>query len=83
MVDTYGLERVRARAITLTALARAHLSVGSMAAAHAFSSQALVVATNLRSVRTDDQLRWFVEEAREAGASVLVEQISAHFARCG
>jgi len=82
MVDTYGLERVRARAITLTALARTHLAVGSVADASTFGSRALVVATNLRSVRADDQLRWLAEEAREAEVSSLVEQISAHFARC-
>ncbi|SER23699.1 hypothetical protein SAMN05216188_10989 [Lentzea xinjiangensis] len=82
-VSTYGENRVRARTMTLTALARNHLAVGNTAAARAFAESALAGAVHLRSVRADDQLRWLADEARVAGASVLVEQISARFARSG
>ncbi|NKE61944.1 hypothetical protein FXN61_36365 [Lentzea sp. PSKA42] len=82
-VDTYGAEHVRARVIALTALARNHLAIGDTAAAGEFAGEAVAAATNLRSARADDQLRWLAQEARGAGASVLVEQISARFARCG
>lgn len=82
-VGTYGLERVRARTIALTALARNHLALGDVAAAGDFAASALAVATNLRSTRAADQLRWLDEEARRAGASALVQQMSARFARCG
>jgi tetratricopeptide (TPR) repeat protein len=82
-VDTYGLERVRARTIALTALARNHLALGEVAAASGFVDSALSGAATLRSVRANDQLRWLDAEARSAGASALVEQISARFARCG
>lgn len=81
-VGTYGEEHVRARTITLTALARNHLAIGDMAAAVRYAENALAGAANLRSARADDQLRWLAEEARDAGASVLVDQISARFARC-
>lgn len=82
-VGTYAAERVRARTIALTALARNHLALGNTAAASGFAESALAGAANLRSARANDQLRWLAGEAREAGASVLVEQISARFARCG
>lgn len=82
-VGTYGPERVRARTIALTALARNHLALGDVTAASGFTESALTGALNLRSVRADDQLRRLAEEARRAGASVLVEQISVRFARCG
>lgn len=79
---TYGAERVRAHVLTLTALARNHLALGETATATELASKAVAAATNLRSARADDQLRWLDREARAAGASVLVEQISARFARC-
>jgi tetratricopeptide (TPR) repeat protein len=82
-VDTYGEERVRAHVITLTALARNHLAIGEPAAAGEFAAEAMAAARTLRSARADDQLRWLDQEARAAGASVLVEQISARHARCG
>lgn len=82
-VETYGAERVRARTIALTALARNHLAAGDVTAAVECAEQAVAAAANLRSSRADDQLRWLDQEAREAGASELVEQISARFARCG
>lgn len=81
MVNTFGADRVRARTITLTALARTHLALGEREAALTFGTQALTTATNLRSVRADDQLRWLDQEAQDAGMSALVEQISARFAR--
>lgn len=80
MLDTYGVERMRARTITLTALARSHLAAGSADTATSFVTQALS-AVQLRSARADDQLRWLAGEALRAGESALVEQISAHFAR--
>ncbi|HUQ58780.1 hypothetical protein [Lentzea sp.] len=76
-VGTYEEGRVRARTIALTALARNHLAIGDTAAAGGFVGNALAGARNLRSARADDQLRWLAEEARAAGASVLVDQISA------
>ena len=82
-VGTYGVERVRARTLALTALARNHLALGEVAAASGFVESALSEAATLRSVRANDQLRWLDAEARSAGASSLVEQISARFARCG
>ncbi|WP_086668428.1 hypothetical protein [Lentzea kentuckyensis] len=82
-VGTYGLDRVRARTIALTALARNHLALGDVAAAGGFAESALAGAANLRSTRADDQLRWLDMEARRAGASVLVEQMSVRFARRG
>ena len=81
-VETYSAERVRARAIALTALARNHLAAGDVAAAGECTAKAVATAANLRSSRTDDQLRWLDQEARAAGASALVQQISARFARC-
>jgi tetratricopeptide (TPR) repeat protein len=80
---TYGAERVRAHVITLTALARNHLALGEPDVATEFAAEAMVASRNLRSARADDQLRWLDQEARAAGASVLVEQISARLARCG
>ncbi|MDX8031090.1 hypothetical protein SK803_12755 [Lentzea sp. BCCO 10_0856] len=82
-VGTYGAERVRARTIALTALARNHLALGEVAAASGLVESALSEAATLRSVRANDQLRWLAAEARSAGASSLVEQITARFARCG
>ncbi|MFI6097044.1 hypothetical protein ACIA8G_15890 [Lentzea sp. NPDC051213] len=81
-VETYGEERVRARTIALTVLARNHLAIGDTATAGECAGEAVAAAKNLRSVRADDQLRWLDHEARVAGASGLVEQISARFARC-
>jgi tetratricopeptide (TPR) repeat protein len=80
-IETYSAERVRARTIALTALARNHLAAGDVTAAAEFAGEAMA-ATKLRSARADDHLRWLDQEARAAGASVLVEQISARFARC-
>jgi tetratricopeptide (TPR) repeat protein len=80
---THGADRVRANVITLTALARNHLALGETAKAAELAASAVTAARDLRSVRADDQLRWLDQEARAAGASVLVEQISARFARCG
>lgn len=82
-VDTYGEDRVRARTIALTALARNHLAIGDTTAAGEFTAEAVAAARNLRSVRADDQLRWLDHEARTAGASVLVEHIAHRFARRG
>lgn len=82
-VGTYGIERVRARTITLTALARNHLALGDVAAASGLVESALSGAATLRSARANDQLRWLDAEARSAGASLLVEQIAVRFARCG
>lgn len=79
---TYGAERVRAHVITLTALARNHLALGETATATELAAKAVTAARDLRSARADDHLRWLDQEARAAGASVLVEQISARLARC-
>lgn len=81
-VGTYGSDRVRAQVIALTALARNHLALGSAATAGEFAAQAVAAAGNLRSARAEDHLRWLDHEARAAGASALVEQISGRFARC-
>lgn len=81
-VGTYDEGFVRARTIALAALARNHLAVGDLAKAGGFTQNALAEAAALRSTRFDDQLRWLAQEARRAGASALVEQISARFARC-
>jgi hypothetical protein len=82
-IGTCGEDRVRARVITLTALARNHLAIGETATASDFAESAVAAAATLRSTRADDQLRWLDREARAAGASALVEQTSAHLARCG
>jgi tetratricopeptide (TPR) repeat protein len=81
-VETYRADQVRARAIALTALARNHLAAGDVDTASDFGARAVAAAATLRSARVDDQLRWLAQEARAAGASALVEQISARFARC-
>ncbi|MET9634212.1 hypothetical protein ABZX92_42840 [Lentzea sp. NPDC006480] len=82
-VGTYDSSHVRAQVLALTALARNHLALGDAQAALSFAAEAVATSANLRSARADDQLRWLDLEARAAGASVLVEQISAHFARSG
>jgi tetratricopeptide (TPR) repeat protein len=82
-VGTYDSSHVRAQVLALTALARNHLALGDPGAALSFAAEAAAVSGNLRSARADDQLRWLAAEARAAGASVLVEQISARFARSG
>ena len=79
--NVHGEDRVRARVLTLTALARNHLAIGDPATAGEFGAQALAAAVNLRSARVDDHLRWLDQEARDAGASVLVEHIAHRFAR--
>lgn len=83
VVDTYGPYRVRARTLTLIALARNHLALGDPDTAAEFAGEAVEAARILRSVRTDDQLRWLDQEARSAGASDLVERIASRLARCG
>ncbi|GAB2834066.1 tetratricopeptide repeat protein [Lentzea nigeriaca] len=75
-VGTYGADRVRARALTLTALARNHLALGDLTTAAELTGEALTAATNLRSARVDDHLRWLDQEARDAGASALVKHIA-------
>lgn len=77
-LDTYGVDRTRARTITLIALTRLHLAAGSLT--DSLASQA-VASTHLRSARADDQLRWLAAEALAADRSALVEQILARFAR--
>jgi hypothetical protein len=80
-VGTYDSSHVRAHVLALTALARNHLALGDPHVSLSFAAQAVAASGNLRSARFDDQLRWLDHEARAAGASVLVEQISARFAR--
>ncbi|MFS8096222.1 hypothetical protein LFM09_03695 [Lentzea alba] len=82
-VDAYDGHRLRARVLALIALARNHLALGDLAAASERGVEAVVEARVLRSARAQDQLRWLDQEARAAGASVLVEQISARSARRG
>ncbi|PWK80939.1 hypothetical protein C8D88_121109 [Lentzea atacamensis] len=77
----HGEDRVRARVLTLTALARNHLALGDPVTAGEFGAAAVATAVNLRSARVDDHLRWLDQEARDAGASVLVEHIAHRFAR--
>ncbi|GHH46609.1 tetratricopeptide repeat protein [Lentzea cavernae] len=77
-VSTYG--EGRARTLALTALARNHLALGDVAAATEFAAAAVASARNLRSTRAEDHLRWLDQEARQAGASVLAEQVSARSA---
>lgn len=81
--EVHGEDRVRARVLTLTALARNHLALGDTATAGELGGEAVAAAANLRSARADDQLRQLDQEAREAGASVLVEHIAHRFARRG
>ncbi|MEV6239837.1 hypothetical protein [Lentzea sp. NPDC051838] len=76
-VDTYSGGMVRARTMTLIALARNHLAVGNTATAASFAEKALAAGTNLRSARTADQLRRLDREARIAGASAVSEHIAA------
>jgi tetratricopeptide (TPR) repeat protein len=73
----------RARVIALTALARNHLAIGEPARAGEFAEAAVTAGRTVRSARADDQLGWLDGEARAAGASELVEQISPHRARRG
>lgn len=73
---------VRGHVLTLTALARNHLALGDTATATDCAAEAVAAARDLRSARADDHLRWLDQEARAAGASLLVEQIAASRARC-